>query len=268
MSSLYLYCLSTPACVPAVGQLLPADKYRIDERQPIVTLEQDGIVAVVGEVDAADFNEQNLASLEWVGPRAMRHAAVADALLRVASVLPVKFGTMFASADNLINFLAQNRQAIVKFLHKLHGKSEWGVKGYADEELAKARVRDEDPAIRARTEALSPSPGLRYLQQKQIDTLVAAALHGWLDERAREIVGALATKALESAELRLLSNQVSGRSDRMFFNRSFLVEDAALEAFRSTIDALNEAGRGDGLTLEINGPWPPYNFCPELQPAR
>ncbi len=265
MNSIYLYCLASPACVAMVKQLSHQKEGGIDGRFPLLTLERDGIVAVIGEVDAGEFNEQNLQSMEWVGQRAYRHAALVEKIMGSSSVLPVKFGTIFDSAESLTRLLTQHRERIAVFLEKLRGKSEWSVKAFLDEERARSSVRAENPAIQARFAALSSAPGARYLQQKQVDVMLDAALRVWVADQARNMGDALGAHAVESAELRLLSSEASGRPERMVFNGSFLLADQALPAFRAALSALHEAGREDGLMLELKGPWPPYNFCPDLR---
>jgi len=265
VNSIYLYCLAGPACVAMVKQLSQQEGGGIDERFPLLTLERDGIVAVIGEVNAGEFNEQNLQSMEWLGPRAYRHAALVEKIMGSSSVLPVKFGTIFDSTESLIRLLTLHRERVAAFLEKLRGKSEWSVKGYLDEERARCSVRAANPVIHARFSALTSAPGARYLQQKQVDVMVDAALRVWVEHQARNIGDVLQTHAVETAELRLLSSEASGRPERMVFNGSFLVADEALPAFRAALSELHETGREGGLMLELKGPWPPYNFCPDLR---
>jgi hypothetical protein len=53
----------------------------------------------------------------------------------------------------------------------------------------------------------------------------------------------------------------------MVFNGSFLVARASLPAFRAAVEARASAWAETGLSLELRGPWPPYNFCPDLTTA-
>jgi len=265
MNSIYLYCLSSPACVAVVKQLAGEKGAGIDDSSPLLTLELGGIVAVIGEVDAGEFSEQNLQSTEWVAQRACRHAELVQKIMGSASVLPVRFGTLFESTESLTRFLTRHSERIAAFLEKLRGESEWSVKAYLDEERARSSVSAENPAIQARIASMSSAPGARYLQQKQVDVMLDAALRVWVADQVRHMGDSLAAHAVDSAELRLFSSDESGRPERMVFNGAFLLGDLALPAFRAALSALHAAGREDGLTLELKGPWPPYNFCPDLQ---
>jgi len=265
MNSIYLYCLASPACVAVVKRLAKKKDAGIDGSSALLTLEMGGIVAVIGEVDAGEFNEQNLQSMEWVGQRAYHHAELVQKIMGSASVLPVRFGTLFESTESLTRLLTQHSERIVAFLEKLRGKAEWGVTAYLDEERARSSVREENPAIQARIASMSSAPGARYLQQKQVDVMLDAALRVWLADQVRHMGEALAAHAVENAELRLFSSDESGRPERMVFNGAFLLNDLDLPAFRETLFALHAAGSEGGLTLELKGPWPAYNFCPDLQ---
>jgi hypothetical protein len=265
MNSIYLYCFASPACVAIVNELSATKGAGIDDISSLLTLECDGIVAVIGKVDASEFNDQNLQSMEWVGQRAYRHAALVEKVMGSSSVLPVKFGTLFDSTESLTQLLIQHQEQIAMFLEKLQDKSEWSVKAYLDEELARSRVTVENPAIQERIATMSSAPGARYLQQKQVDVMVDAALRVWVTGQVRTMGDALATHSVESTEFRLLSSEASGHSERMVFNGSFLLADPAQPAFRAVLSALNEAGREVGLTLELKGPWAPYSFCPDLR---
>jgi hypothetical protein len=153
---------------------------------------------------------------------------------------------------------------IVRFLEELRDKAEWSVKGYLDEEVARRKVAAADPAIQSRLATLSPSPGARYFQQKQIDGMIEVALRMWVGRLTRDIQEALAAHAVEATELGRLSSAATGRPEHMIFNGCFLVSYSALPLFRAVVEHQARTHSASGLTLELRGPWPPYNFCPDL----
>jgi hypothetical protein len=53
----------------------------------------------------------------------------------------------------------------------------------------------------------------------------------------------------------------------MIFNGSFLLTPEALADFREALAQQQEAYQVIGLSLELRGPWPAYNFCPDLSGA-
>ena len=260
---IYLYCLARPECLPVVRE--PEERLRgVDERYPVGAVEQAGVVAVIGEVDPGDFCDQNLQTLPWVGPRACRHEAVVEWIMGASPVLPVKFGTIFRSRTSLEKFLGRHREDIAQALDDLRDKAEWSVKGYLVEEEARRIVAAADPAIQSRLAALPPSPGARYLQQKQLDAVIEATLRTWVERVISGLQEVLALHAEAATALRCHTSAVTGRAERMVFNHSFLVTRSALADFRAALSAQQHAHKGTGLALELRGPWPPYNFCPTL----
>ena len=261
---IYLYCLARPECLSVVKGLVEQDLRGVDERYSLAALEEDGVVAVIGAVNPGDFCDRNLQALPWVGPRAFRHEAVVERIMGASPVLPVKFGTIFRSRTSVKEFLARHREDIVRVLDDLRDKAEWSVKGYLVEEEARRAVAAVDPAIQSRLMALSPSPGARYFQQKQLDATIGEAVRAWVERVTNDLHDVLALHAVASSELRRHAGAVTGRPERMVFNCSFLVTPAALPAFRAVLSDQLHAHKGTGLTLELRGPWPPYNFCPTL----
>ena len=262
---IYLYCLARPEGLSVVrGSTKELALRGVDERYPVTTLEEAGVMAVIGEVDPGEFCDQNLQTLSWVGPRAYLHEEVVERIMGVSPVLPVKFGTIFRSRTSLQEFLGRHREGIVQVLDDLHDKAEWSVKGYLIEEEARPILAAADAAIRSRVAALSPSPGARYLQQKQLDAMIEAALRAWVARVTHDLHEVLALHAVASTELRCHAGAVTGRPERMVFNRSFLLTHADLPDFRAGLSDQQHAHQGTGLTLELRGPWPPYNFCPTL----
>ena len=262
---IYLYCLARPEGLSVVrGSTIEQDLRGVDERYPVSALEEAGVMAVFGEVDPGEFCEQNLQTLSWVGPRAYLHEEVVERIMGASPVLPVKFGTIFRSRTSLKEFLGRHREGIVQVLDDLHDKAEWSVKGYLIEEKARPILAAADPAIQSRVAALPPSPGARYLQQKQLDALIEAALHAGVARVTHDLHEVLALHAVASTELRCHASAVTGRPERMVFNRSFLVTHADLPDFRAALSDQRRAYKVIGLTLELRGPWPPYNFCPTL----
>jgi hypothetical protein len=236
----------------------------VDERHPVVALNDAGMVAVVGDVVVAEFSEENLQTLSWVACRAGRHEAVVASVMKSSPVLPVKFGTIFRSRSSLQQFMARHRETMLQALDGLSDKTEWSIKGYILEQDTRAAIAADDPEIQALHAKLPCSPGARYLQQKQLDGKIDAALEARLAQMTHELGQALASQAIASTALRLHPSAITGRSERMVFNGSFLLSPEKLSEFLSALSVQQSACEAIGLVLELRGPWPPYNFCPDL----
>jgi hypothetical protein len=46
----------------------------------------------------------------------------------------------------------------------------------------------------------------------------------------------------------------------MLLNSAYLVDDAALDAFKAALDEKAAAYGNHGFRFELTGPWPAYNF--------
>ena len=266
--AIYLYCLARPECLSLVQGSTEQDRlHGVDERYPVSALEEAGVVAVIGGVDPNEFSEQNLQTLSWLGLRACRHEAVVERIMGASPVLPVKFGTIFRSRASLKEFLGRHREDIVRALDELRDKTEWSVKGYLVEEDARRIMAAAVPEIQSRLAALSPSPGARYLQQKQLDVMIEAALEVGVARVTHDLHQTLALHAVASTALRSHASAVTGRPERMVFNASFLMSPETLPYFRAVLSDQQDTYKEIGLALELRGPWPPYNFCPKLSEA-
>ncbi len=263
-TGIYLYCLARIDCLATVQTLAAQKGLSVDTDYGVAALPSAGVVAVISEVLLSEFSEANLQDLSWLGERALRHEAVVARIMAVSPVLPVKFGTLYHSRESLKLFMDQHHSAIDQALDKLRDRAEWSVKGYLVGEDARNIIAAEDSDIQARRAAMSPSPGVRYLQQKQLDSKIDAALEGALARISHDLGEALALRAEGAAALRLHASAVTGRAERMVFNSGYLLGPDTIDDFRSALAEQQEAYTPIGLSLELRGPWPPYNFCPEL----
>lgn len=266
-TGVYLYCLARPECL-ASNFFSPSEQQMagVDVQFPVTAMHLDkiGLVAVISQVILSDFSDSNLQDLNWLGPRARTHESVVQEVMQLSPVLPVKFGTIYRSNSGLADFINHNGAVILQALHQVHGKAEWSVKAYIDEARVRVFVTETNPEIQQLTARLSVSPGLRYMQQKQVDLRVETALGGWASEVAGKIEEILAPNAVGISTLKLHSSAMSGRPERMIYIGGFLLDNSNIDSFENCIQQFQSRYESSGLILELRGPWPPYHFCPSL----
>ena len=266
-TGVYLYCLARPECLSST-YFSPSEQQMagVDVQFPVTAMHLDKIrlVAVISQVILSDFSDSNLQDLAWLGPRARTHESVVQEVMQLSPVLPVKFGTIYRSNSGLADFINHNGAVILQALHQVHGKAEWSVKAYIDEARVRVFVTETNPEIQQLTARLSVSPGLRYMQQKQVDLRVETALSGWASEVAGKIEEILAPNAVGISTLKLHSSAMSGRPERMIYNGGFLLDNSNIDSFENVIQQFQSRYESSGLILELRGPWPPYHFCPSL----
>ena len=99
MSSLayYIYCIAESA---AAAQLpvdsLPAS---IEDNSKLEWISVNELSALASQVPRATYSEENLAEhltdATWTAIRAMRHETVVEYVARRATVIPLRFGTIY-----------------------------------------------------------------------------------------------------------------------------------------------------------------------------
>lgn len=194
------------------------------------------------------------------------HERVIEAVMERHSVLPMSFGTVFRTRDDVVEFLKDTHDALKEVLTQVGGKIEFGVQVNWDRD---AVVRDieaqSDDVARLKANIQRTASGSTYFARVQLGRLIERLLSERADDYVREIYDALRASAVAS---RL--NKPIG--ERMILNAAFLVEREEAQRFDRRMH--EAARRYEGkLTFRYTGPWPPYNFVNvrltlETAPAR
>jgi hypothetical protein len=178
------------------------------------------------------------------------HAEVLQQAFEQHAVLPLGFGTVFASDDDVVTELLEPRyEELVALLQSLDGLVELTVRALYDEAGVLATIVQDEPRIAALRGSGNPSDQV---------ALGEAVAHALADRRARdadEIV----------AELSSLARQVVVEDRVAEFEvvrAAFLVERAAVDDIDSRAE---ELARGyDGvIRFKLTGPLPPHHFVSE-----
>lgn len=155
--------------------------------------------AVVDRVDRANWAgedaEDNLQSIEWVGPRAVRHEEVIEAVMEQAPVFPARFGTLFSSVEQLVRRIASRQDALQAYFERVAGCREWTLRGHLEREVAQEALAEPDDGSETR-------PGTAYLKKQKRVQDARGDVEAWLDEVAARLDRRLApsTKEIEPQE--------------------------------------------------------------------
>ncbi len=229
------------------------------EDRPVHWLEHDAFGVAVSAVDPTDWTgeagAEHMKDLAWVGPRAYRHEQVVEAVTAASpAVFPARFGTLFSSPERVREALTAQADTLRAFLDAVHGKEEWAVKGLLDREQAADRRVDagDDDA----------ESGTAYLQRQKERQEASRELDDWLDAVADTLFDPLEGQADDARVLSVPAD--AGRDREVAFNWAFLVPEADRAAFRTAVETQSAQYADHGVTLDLTGPWPPYNFRPSL----
>ena len=209
---------------------------------PVRALEHGELAALVSALPSADIRARRRDLL--------RHSEVLQQAFERSAVLPLGFGTVFASDGDVVAELLESRyEELVGLLQSLDGLVELTVRALYDESGILAAIVRDEPRIAALRGSSNPA------NQVALGEAVAQALAERRDRDADEIVASLSSLAREVAvEERVAEFEV--------VRTAFLVERSLVDEFDAQAEDL--ARRHDGvIRFKLTGPLPPHHFVSE-----
>ena len=183
----------------------------------------------------------------------LAHEFVNETVMREHTVIPMSFGTLFRTENDIVELLKSTYQAFDDVLEKMQDKIEFGLKVLWDRERVIAQIEQENEEIRhLKDEIGRNAQSSTYFARMQLGRLVESALEETGNTYVRDIHEALKPAAVASR-----SNKPIG--DRMIMNAAFLVERDRERAFDEQVKEISRKYEGL-LNFKYTGPWPPYNF--------
>jgi hypothetical protein len=181
----------------------------------------------------------------------LAHQRVNETVMQQHTVIPMSFGTVFKTDDDIIELLRSAYEAFTDVLNKMEDKFEFGLKVLWDRDQIIREIEEEDEDIRRLKGEISSQKGSTYFARMQYGRLIDAALQARSERYVADIFEALRDVSVASR-----SNKPIG--DRMIMNAAFLVSRATEERFDARVKEIGV--RYPKLTFKYTGPWPPYNF--------
>jgi hypothetical protein len=259
----YAYCLGERAALaPLFDEKLPTP---IESDSQLEMIDAQDLAAIVSAVPLDEFGEDalqsNLADPTWTALRAMRHERVVEHFGRRASIVPLRFGTIYLERDRLRQMLAERRAELLGIINRVRGREEWGVNVYCDRAQLLEKIETLSAKLRELSEqAAQATPGQAYLLRKKIEALRADEARSEMKRMAAEVERALSSVSDGAARLRVLKDEASEHGS-VVAKFAFLVERERYEEFRAAAERLVDEHAAAGYKLELTGPWPAYNFA-------
>ncbi|MPZ15136.1 MAG: hypothetical protein GEU73_12055 [Chloroflexi bacterium] len=211
----------------------------------VYTIHHGGLAAVVSDTPVVVYDPTR--------ENALAHEQVNEAAMKEFSVIPMSFGTVFRTAQDVIEFLKDTSEALRDVLKKMRDKIEFGLKVNWDPDTVLREVEGESEGIRRlKEEILSNRLASTYLARMQLGRLVERAMNEKSDIYVRAIYDHLKDCAIASRH-----NKPIG--DKMILNAAFLIERGKAAEFDHTVQEIAQSYDGR-LRFLYTGPWPPYNF--------
>ena len=187
---------------------------------------------------------------EYPGPGALdqmavlAHARVVSECFRSATVLPFRFGTVFATDDALRQAVRTNRKAFTSSVERLRGKSEMHLKVFVRDGTVVADLLHPD---------LPTVAGGEYLCRLR-------------EKASRERERQTKARALSVQVHKLfnpLEEEVSCKKvDRggLLIDIAHLIDSRTIEKYQNRYSTVTRQLKD--CEVALSGPWPPYHFMP------
>ena len=136
----------------------------------------------------------------------LAHQRVNETVMQKHTVIPMSFGTVFKTDDDIMELLRSAYDAFSDVLNKMQDKFEFGLKVLWDREQIIREIEDEDEDIRRLKSEISSQKGSTYFARMQYGRLIDAALQSRSERYVAEIFDALRERlggvAVEQADRR------------------------------------------------------------------
>src|SRR5437762_9055609 len=170
----YVYCVIQSADALRFGPIgvgaEPAD---------VQTVHYEDIAAVVSDtpIEVLDATRENV----------LAHERVNEAVMRAHTVIPMSFGTVLKTRDDIVELLKGAYGAFKDVLTKMEDKVEFGLKVLWERDEVVKQIEREDDDVRHLKGEISSQSGPTYFARVQYGRLVESALQARSERYVSEI---------------------------------------------------------------------------------
>lgn len=226
----------------------------------------DHMVCPIGGVGGADVEtivEGRLAAVvSHVSPGKVRpqrtnlaaHHRILHDLAEERPVLPVVFGTITGSEEELRRVLRRNQGVLADSLSRLRGKVEMGLKIYWDlPNVFQYFVATHQELETMRNRLFRPGRAPTFEEKVELGELFVSLLQQARQRHTQRVKEALAPYSVEV-------RAIDPGEERMIMKLACLVEKDSQQHWEQGV---RQAALlfDDHYRFDYNGPWPPYNFA-------
>jgi hypothetical protein len=208
---------------------------------PLRLLEHADLAALVSSIDRTELRAADVRA----------HWRVLEEAFEHATVLPVRFGTVMESEDEVRGRLLEpNEDRLTELLGTMDGLIQLNVKGQYDEDSLLREILREVPALARMRERAQRSGafGDQIALGQQVEREI---------EQRRLADAAAVREALEGLAVATRQEPVNHPDA---FNIAFLVSRTSTDAFGKGVSSLRDA-LGERIEIRYVGPVPPFSFA-------
>ncbi|KAB7708960.1 gas vesicle protein GvpF [Bacillus aerolatus] len=215
------------------------------EQRELFTIRYKDAAIVAAEVPMKIYhpNKDNLM---------IHQGAVSLVMKQNSTVIPVSFGNVFHSQEDVRVLLENLYPQFEKLFPEIKGKIELGLKVIGKKDWLESQVSEDSQidkmakAIKGKSEAAS------YYERVQLGGAAQKIITSLQNEIKQEVFNPLK----ELAEASKTNDPIS---ERMLLNASFLVDRDKEAQFDQKVNEMHEKWK-DKVEFSYSGPWPAYNF--------
>ena len=213
--------------------------------ETVYTVHHAGVAAVVSKTSVFIFDPTR--------ENALAHEHVIEAVMKSNTIIPMSFGTVFRTDDDIRQVLRSIYPSLQDVLEQMADKLEFGLKVTWDRESVVEQLKRENDEIhRFHIELTRKHLQSTYFARMQLGRMIEKALAERAAEYVRQIYEALRGVCVASRD-----NKPIG--DKMIMNAAFLIRRSREPDFDAMVNKI-ATKFADRLNFKYTGPWPPYNF--------
>ena len=214
-----------------------------------------GLSTIAGEVgEVYTVNYKDLAAVVSdvpIGPldstreNVLAHEHVNETVMRDHTVIPMSFGTIFKTREDIAELLRSAHDAFGDVLSKMQNKLEFGLKVLWDRDAVIRELEEQDEDIRRLKSEIASQKGSTYFARMQYGRLIEAGL----ERRSEHYVSGILENLRDVAVAARINKPIG---DKMILNGAFLVSRDKEGAFDRRVKRV--AAQHEKLTFKYTGP--------------
>ena len=221
----------------------------LDSSSPVYTIAHQDLSCVVSNYFGEEFGSM---SKEELVRCLLAHQVVVEHAMKEHTVLPVKFGTVLTTSDEVHSLVSQGHSQFVEALAWIQDKVEIEVAATWDTKQILQEISTE-PEISRASKAIAGRGQPTLQEQIQLGRMVKASMDKRRSSYRDRMINFLTPVAIDVQPNALVS-------DEMVMNVAFLVEKTNQEEFDSCVKQVNDLFDNQ-VNFRIIGPLPPYSFA-------
>ena len=140
---------------------------------------------------AAVVSDAPLEVLDSTRENVLAHERVNETVMREHTVIPMSFGTIFKTREDIVELMRSAAEAFGDVLNKMQNKLEFGLKVLWDRDQAIREVESEDEDISRLKKEISSQKGPTYFARMQYGRLIDSALQSRSERYVADILDQL-----------------------------------------------------------------------------